>query len=333
MKKINLLFICVILTSLSTIAQVTYAKPEDFKNIKKRPLVVENMELNEKSVESLEKKISKTSNTEKKEKYKLELENYKKFVNDFNTYVKSTVKTYFNLNSEIIFKSTSEIKELLKAKSTKYTLLYYSESTSNRTDQYGFKYFPNLTIPTLNYTRAESGKIKVDYSFFMPYTGQRDRDEIKEEDFILSFTLMKNHIEEIEKTGEKKYSFRKYLEDQAKKNMPQLNNQTLIINKNQIHNGSSIESINEAYNGKVLAVSEDEINASIKNKKDAIIGVIFAYDILIGGIGPLSAARISCLKTFINTKTGMVYTCIGTEYGQTNDQFFRTNQFKKYTNE
>ena len=44
----------------------------------------------------------------------------------------------------------------------------------------------------------------------------------------------------------------------------------------------------------------------------------------------ITTSRILYLKSFINVKTGKLYTCFGTVTGEFNDPYYRVKEFTKY---
>ena len=311
-------------------AQVTYSKPDEFSSIKKRTLIVELLEVNKKQIEKWKKKKSKTKKPKVSREYGNMILEYENFVKDYNSYIKAAVEKYWDFNSNIEYKTYTEVKKLRKS-SKKYTVLWYSESGSQTADEYGHKYFPDLTIPTLNYSRIEKGTRKVDYSFFMPNTGERKKNEIRLSDIIISLKLMKNQINQIEKIGKKRYIFKSYAKDQAKENCNKLSGKKLYINELTIHKNTSIGQIKSAYKaGTVEKISDEEVSKAIENEEDYIIGFAIPYQIATGSVGPFSSAQIIFLKSFINVKTGKIYTYYGTSMGDFTDPFFRRKDFSKF---
>ena len=136
-------------------AQITKAKPEEFKELKKRTLIVVMMEEDEEIMKDFEKYISKAKKPEDKQSAQKSFDEYKNFIKDYNTYMKEAITKYWGLNPKVEYKTITEVKALRKAKSKSYTVLFYSESSTNVRDGQGFKYFPDMSIPTLNYTRID----------------------------------------------------------------------------------------------------------------------------------------------------------------------------------
>ncbi|HYG49810.1 MAG TPA: hypothetical protein VD905_02855, partial [Flavobacteriales bacterium] len=230
-----------------TNAQVTYAKPEEFKEIKKRTLIVQMLEEHPDDIADMQKKIDKEKKADKKAELEAELKAARAFVTDYNKYMKEAVEKHWGLNAKVEYKTVSEVAALRKSKSTNYTVLFYSESSSQRRDANGFRYFPELSIPTLNYSRIESGTVKVDYSYFIQFAGFRSEGGFRMADAVMSLKMMKNHIAEIEKQSKKNYTFKEYAEDQAKANCSQAKGKTVKMSRNSVHKKSTEDELRQDY--------------------------------------------------------------------------------------
>jgi hypothetical protein len=322
MKKLSSPFAILLFLFISfannSFSQVVYAAPEDFKEIKKRTLLVQLLEENPTTIASLEKKVSKAKNEKDKAEAQEELDNAKQFITDYNKFIKDAVTKYWDLNAKVEYKTITEIKTLRETKSNKYTVLFYSESKSGNTDAYGVSYSP-LSIPTLNYSRIEEGTVKIDYSFFM--TGVTFK-KMNYGDMILSLILMKNHIAEIEKSKKKKYTFLEFAKDEGKKNCSDIKDQTITINKDQVHDKTTEDELTKAFTkGKLEFKSATDVITAIESETDAIYG--FAIPNTIVGTG---ISRITFYRCFINVKTGKIYSSKGTSLGEFNDTSFREKE-------
>jgi hypothetical protein len=234
------------------------------------------------------------------------------------------------LNPKIEFKTTTEVKKLRKAKSKAYTVLFYSESSS-RSNEAGFRYFPDMTIPTLNYSRIEEGTVGVDYSFFMPYTNQRAlTNKLMLADLIISLKIMKNQIAEIEKLHKNGYTTKEYLKDQAKSNNKLVRSQKLYMDKGLIHKKTSEQEIKASYNGEITFVSSNEIANMIESEKEGLISMSIPSTIRVSSGGIIQVARIEYYRSFIDAKTGIAYTCEGTSLGELIEPRYRSKEFSRY---
>ncbi len=132
-------------------AQVVYAKTEEFTLLKKRTLLVEQLELDEEKVEGWKRKRDKAKGSKPKVEKRLTemIDEYTSFVSDYNPGMRVAVEAIWDFNTEVEYKTVSEIRELRKKKSKSYTVLWYSESRYNYspTGMDAGAYFPNLAIP------------------------------------------------------------------------------------------------------------------------------------------------------------------------------------------
>jgi len=322
--RLKLLFFVGLLLSLQPyFSQETYAKPEDFKALKNRPLIVQTMEVKESVISTIKKKKAKAKKPEKIKKYEKMIIDYRNFVKSYNTNIKIAIEKYWKLNTEILYKTKEEVEKIKDKKSSKYAIFWYSASTTSGS---GSIFNPSLSIPTLNYNRSEKGDVKIDYTFFMPYLNKKE-NVVTLADFILSLKLMQNHIESIEKTGKKRYTFKDYAKEEAKKNCKDLAKKDLVISATDIHKKATLSQIDLAYkNGKVIKYTDEEIIKAIENEEDVIIGFSIPFMIVDSSI-----SRILFFKSFINVKTGKIYTCFGTVTGELNDPYFRVKEFTKYS--
>ncbi|MGD1848816.1 MAG: hypothetical protein ACFB10_25780 [Salibacteraceae bacterium] len=135
-------------------AQVVYAKTEEFTLLKKRTLLVEQLELDEEKVEGWKRKRDKAKGSKPKveQRYSEMIDEYTAFVNTYNAGMRAAVEAIWDFNTEVEYKTVSEIRELRKKKSTKYTVLWYRESSYNSrpTGMDEAASYPTLAIPTLN---------------------------------------------------------------------------------------------------------------------------------------------------------------------------------------
>jgi len=155
--------------TLNVQSQYSFAKSEEFEDIQSRPLIVEQLELDQKLIAKWKKKAKKPKNSRE---YNAKISKYKTFVTDYNTMMKRAVEEHWELNSEFIFKTTSEVNQLMKDDSEEYTVLWYDETDSGKKNDFGATFFPNQTVPTLKYSRSEKGRFKTDYCYFMHFSNR-----------------------------------------------------------------------------------------------------------------------------------------------------------------
>lgn len=317
-----------ILSSFHLSAQYSYAKSEEFEEIQNRPLIVEKLNIDNGLIEKWEKKIKKGKN---KDEYIKLIDSYKTFIEDYNVAIERAIENHWTYNnSEVLFKTVAEVNDLRDSGSKEYTVLFYDETDSQRLDGNGRKFSPSLTVPTLKYSRIENTRFKADYCYFINFSHKRST--ITYSDFILSFKLMKRHMEYIVANDERKFDFHEYAKAQAKLNCSSLPKDGLLLRDASIHKKSSLEGINQKFTGnEIRTVSDEEIIQYIENDEDKVVGFFFPFSIVTAKAGPASLGRIQYVRSFVNIKTGEIYTAHGAKTGQFFDPYYREKEFKKYS--
>ncbi len=328
MKSKLTLLLSLLLFFSTAQAQNTFAKPEEFKTLKERTLLVELLVEDNAQIQKWTNKKNKAKKPEVAKKYESKIGKYREFITEYNKHIKEAVESIWDLNKNIEYKTTTQIR-FMKNDKEQYTVLGYEETESDMKDQAGQAYFPDLSIPTLTYSRIEKPHFKPDYSFFMPYLGEKE-DNISLAHLILSLKLMQQHILEIENSGKKKFTFKKYAVMQAKQNCPKLTGKDVAIIESRIHKKASLANIQKEYSqGDVVGLTDDQVKNAIVKNEDVIIGIFIPQDIIAGAAGPLAVARILFTTCFMNVSTGEIYSCTGTVMGEFNDHFYRSKGFKK----
>src|ERR1035437_5063902 len=172
----------------SQIKDKIYGTAGDFKSFQKRTLVVELQEEDAKTIEKLTKK--------KKDN---ELEKYKRFISDYNTFIKEAVDKYWTLNDKKEYKTAAEVKEIRDKKNSKYVIMSYYELTDKGGDVVTRS---GLEVPALLYGRAEKepGR-QPDYQIYLPSSYTRENSEYLKYDFAFAVQAMQANIQYIIKTS------------------------------------------------------------------------------------------------------------------------------------
>lgn len=310
-KYISLVLVLLSIQATTTHAQVISAGSGDIDQIINRPLIVELREMDEKLESFLEKKMGNAKSEEIQEKYASQKEDYENVIANYNEAIQIAVEKYFQQHESVTFKSPAEVEELKKSGSTEYTIMYYSDFTQMGT---------TLSIPTINYGRIETTSKKVDYSFYIPYTGHRDgglveKESIQVGDFAILFKLMQNHLEGIKDSGKKKYSFSAFAKNQASINCKDNAGLDLNIDELMIRNNQSQEKFNAAYAGGVNLLATDQFLKSAEEEGDQLVGLAIPLRIFAtansGSNVSVSSAAIRYMKCLVNTKTGKIYGASG----------------------
>jgi hypothetical protein len=327
MKKLSIFLLLSIAIGI-TYGQTTKASPEEFKDIKARPLIVELLEIDDEFIQSRQKQLDKAKKAEAKAEIQADIDNHKNFVDGYNKAIQNLAQRFWDLNKSIEYKKRSEVDKLREGKSNQYTVLFFSESSTSVTNN-GHTFRPGINLPTLNYSRLEKNGGKVDYSFYIPSTG----NELSDADLIISLKIMKNHIATIEKSGESGYTTKDYGKDQAKSNCSKLPGKTLLLDKASLNEKATADEIIAANtNSKIQVASADEIRAAINANEDKVVALNIPYAIKATSGSALSVARVQYMKTLVNSATGEIYYVNGASTGEMYDGVWRTNQISKIGN-
>lgn len=114
MKKLLILPLLLAFTAAN--AQWGTAKQEDCQAVKQRTLIVIVEETNPNLVKKLDDK---------------EKDFYTKEVDDYNTMMKQLIPKYWKFNSNVVFKTRTEVEQLVKSKSKDYAYIEDNKFTSN----------------------------------------------------------------------------------------------------------------------------------------------------------------------------------------------------------
>lgn len=311
-------------------AQVTYALPTDFKMIKKRTLLVQLRETNKNLIEYWTTKKEKAKKEKKIKRFEKLIEEHKKEIENYNTTIKQAVEKVWDLNPEILYKTETEVKKLKKSR--KYTVLWFSESKplglpSNTTYD---------GIPTLNYSRIEKTLTRVDFSHFLLFRHYRPKNEWYVADFVLSLKMMKRQIEEIERTGRKKYTFPVYANDQAIANCENLKGKDVAILPSSVY--IDFEKATSVYTlGKIIKYTNERFADVIDNEKDVIIGICVPHGAFVQKsrsttTNTTTIQRVTTLyfRLLVNAKTGEVYASTNYKRRGFNSPYFIKNSFSQF---
>ncbi|MFY7879027.1 MAG: hypothetical protein ACOVP6_03075 [Lacibacter sp.] len=298
MKKITKMVFVLFLLLISGYgyAQISpkfYGKPDDFKEMAKRTLVVELLEENKGVIEKLSKK----------EKTAKELQDYKSFITDYNRMIQDAVSKYWKYNATIEYKTGSEVSKLRDSKTTKYVILAYIELGDI---DYEFFTRSELTVPALMYQRIENPRRKPDYKIYFPSSYARRDSKYLESDYKFALISIQENIKWIIK-NDKILHFNDYTEKIAEPNCSKLKNLTLLIDKEYLYKSVSESEAKDAYGNKIEFVSSDKLDMSFVNGEEGK-AVLFTipYGIAKGSLGPLNTSRLVYFKVIVDCKSGEI---------------------------
>lgn len=292
MKKI--LFYFLLLSSLASKAQINvsfYADPDELKQLKTRPLLVEVLEEDE----DVLKKLSKPKRAE-------ELADYKKFVIDFNRDFKIYAQKYWTFTDKMEFKTVTEIKALQKEKNKSYAVLRLVQL--NDKGYWGAK--TNQNVPALAFTRIESNIIKTDSKIYLPSRNLNNDKSLSEADYKYALTILQANVDWII-ANDKVLNFDKYAEKMAKQNVSRLKGKTLLVEDNMLAKGRTKEAAIKNYGGDLKFVSESELNDALVNKvKNTAVVYTAPYGIVKSNAAFVSMSTIVYFKIIVDCETNEI---------------------------
>ncbi|MCX6232257.1 MAG: hypothetical protein NTZ33_12020 [Bacteroidetes bacterium] len=340
-KNSILIFIFAMLLSNNSKAQIINAKAEDFKEICRRPLIVQLITEDAYYVDDLQKRISKTSNEKRKAELESELLAYKEYVAGYNSLIKDAIEKVWEFNKEkpVEYKSFSDVQVLRKINPKLYTVLQLIPIKLWVTNEYGIETFTKKAIPALVYSRMENCppndeffNKKFDYSFYMLYTNSRTNHKLYVSDLILSLKIIQNHIKEIRNFDKKNYTMMDYAKDQDEENCVKLKNMTLVVDEKLLDLKSKKTEIIKVYDGKLSIISSEDMSKMITNQEEEAVSVSIPFSIKSdkSGIEGMEFLElIMYMKCFINAKSGVILSSYITKSIDSFGPLFKTPEFKK----
>jgi hypothetical protein len=292
MKRI--LFGLLLLTSLVSKAQINvtfYGEPDELKELKTRPLLVEILEENEDVLE----KLSKPKKAE-------ELKDYKKFIVDFNADFKVYAQKYWTFTDKMEFKTATEIKDLQKAKNKSYAVLRLIQL--NDKGYWGVR--TNQNVPALAFTRIESSVAKADSKIYLPSRNLNNDKSLSEADYKYALSILQANVDWII-ANNKVLNFDKYAEKMAKENVSKLKGKTLLVEDNMLMKGRSKEQAIKNYGGDLKFVSENELSDALVSKaKNTAVVYTAPYGIVKSNAPFVSVSTIVYFKIIVDCETNEI---------------------------
>ena len=322
-------------------AQFINGRPGDFTELTNRPLIVQLMNEDTYYIDEINKKIEKTTKAEAKEVLRKELETYRSFIADYNKYIKEAVEKYWNFNKKkpIEYKSLSDVQVIRKNDPRGYAILVFHYTKLWVRNEYGKETYANHTIPTLIYSRLENCNPydvkfyeKIDYSFYFPYIGMRQNNELMVTDFTLVFRIMHNHIKEILEKGKKDYKVVDFAKDQADEYCNEVKKQNFMIEDKILEKKVNKQEIAKVFTSNITIIPGVDVSDAITKDENYLVGISIPYDIKHdkSGIPGLEMAeRIMYIKCFVEIKTGEIFSCYGDKAMDIWEPQFSTREFKK----
>jgi hypothetical protein len=340
-KKFVFLFIFGLLLSNSTKAQIINAKAEDFKEICRRPLIVQLITEDAYYVDDIQKRISKTANEKRKAELENELKGYKEYVSGYNSLIKDAIEKVWEFNKEKApqYLSFSDVQVLRKLNPKLYTVLQLVPIKLWVTNEYGIETFTKKAIPALVYSRMENCppndeffNKKFDYSFYMPYTNSRPNFKLYLSDLMLTLKMIQSHIKEIRNFDKKNYQMSDYAKDQDEENCVKLKNMTLTVDDKLLDAKNKKTDLIKEYQGKLSVISTDDMSKLIEKEEEEAVSISIPYSIKSdkSGIEGMEFLElIMYMKCFVNAKSGVILSAYITKTIDGFGPLFKMTEFKK----
>lgn len=292
MKRIVLYLF--LLTSVVSKAQINnnfYGDPDELKQLKTRSLIVEVLEEDP----DILKKLSKPKKAE-------ELEDYKKFIVDFNRDFKVYAQKYWIYTDKIEFKTATEIEALQKAKNKSYAVLRLVQLNDN--GYWGLK--TNQSVPAIAFTRIESNIVKTDSKIYLPSRHLNNDKSLSESDYKYALLLLQANVDWII-ANNKVLNFDKYAEKMAKENVSKLKGKTLLVEDNMLAKGRTKEAAIKNYGGDLKFVPESELNDALVNKsKNCAVLYTAPYGIVKSNMVVAQLSTIVYFKIIVDCETNEI---------------------------
>jgi hypothetical protein len=280
-------------SAVSQISGKYYGEKDDFKKMAKRTLLVEILEEDPDVIKRLSKKESRAK----------QLEEYKSFIVHYNELIRISVPKYWTYNTNIEYKTETEIRNLQKSKTNKYVLLSYFELSDTDLDHFERS---ELTVPALKYTRIEEPNRKPDYKIYLPSSHIRYGKKYLEADFKVALLGMQENIKYVIK-NDKTIQFQDFTEKVGEKNCSKLKGLSLLVEKNQLYNKLTAQEAEAAYGAKIEWATEADIQKHVvegTSGKAALFAI--PYAIAKGGVGPVSTSALGFFKIIVDCETGVI---------------------------
>lgn len=297
MKKILLLFIAAGIAGLTAKAQKFDVSIEtrysDFSSLERRTLVVEVLEKNEFALAKLNKEIK--DNPEG-------VTNYLAFIESYNENIKKSVAAHWKLNTEIEYKTTTEIKKMIEGRDRKSIML--SPVEVGGTDAFITR--KEGTAIMLVLYRPEKSTSEPDYKIMMPYADMRKKANNIANDYDFVIKMAANNIAYMleKKTTSDAYDF---MESQAMANCEKLDKKkTLLIEGELLSPKADKDGVRKYYEKSKFKVEKnrDDIETAITNKDaETFYMVLIPYSTFTNPFDRIKKTYILCYKVIVSAET------------------------------
>lgn len=310
MRRI-LLFTFAILLSCGLRAQVSdiiNAEPAELKTLAKRTLVVELPEPNQKVIDEFPKK----SATADEAAYRASLESYRKAI-------EPAVKANWKFNTQIEFKTTSEIVKLFAAKDKKYVALLKVVLPDGMGEPGCYTF--GMGVPALVLTRTDGdskvskkGELRLrkhDFQSYLVLGPSEDGSETyTEASMKLTLDLCQKYLDWNIKS-KKSQTFMKYLKDQKEKNCGKLAAKQLMINKDGLYKKTTEAEIKQEYGKNVEFADLKALEAVyLAGGSDKAVLVSVPVGTISGSMIVVTVTKLVYTKIAVDPYTGDVLNAV-----------------------
>lgn len=313
----NLIILAIFIAFFSDISksQVIHLHSEDYNKTFSRPLIVETLEEDPHIIKHLTKVSKRNQNA---------LNEYISFISKYNIYIKEAIEKCWKLNTEVSFKTTSQIKSLIAAKDTNYVCLYYSEAGKTFFDYASNHY---LKVPTLNYSRIEHHNRKIDYVIYLPISFLRPDDAYVESDLFFAIQVMQANLV-FNRDNNKNYDAATFAKDQVK-NTSSLENKTLLLDEVLSKDLLTFNEIKNHYKYPYRFVKPEEINKAILNFDGQYAYMVsMPVEVYLFNDEGFDQSVI-CMRLLVDAKNGNILSSLGTHIRQPDENLFIDKDFEK----
>lgn len=289
MKKLLLIAICFV--SFLGKAQIK-GSHKDLKDLTSRPLIVEILEEDSKTLKDLSKP-----------KRAGDLYFYKNFIKEFNEDFKNFVQKYWKLNRNIEYKGSSEIEALNKQKNKSYAVIRFLPLLEK--DNFAPK--SGNCIPSISYSTIEND---VQCRTFISSNSLGSEKTFSEKDYRIALETLQSSVNWSIENG-KSINGEDYIEKMATANCSKLTGKTLLVADNAMLKESMKEGAKQNYGENLKFVSEIELNDAYANKnKNSAVLITVPYGVMTGGAGggfaAVSLSMFVFYKIIVDCETGEI---------------------------
>ena len=276
--------------------------PATFKMLKSRVAIVEVKEEDPEMIAALSKN----------KKDPEALQHYKDFIINNNKMLKQAIDKYWKFNSTIQYKTTSELKDIIGT-SNQFVIISYQTLTGGTFERRtGGSPVATYGMPLIWYYRSEKAANKEpDDYMYLPVASLPDNEASPEcwgyaqSDYDFAIMQMQANIQYMIQVN-KKVLYEDYIKDVWQTNCGKMQNETLVIDKNQLDEKTDESDIKKYYKGP-YALTDGQANDDFENHEQGKeIVFSYAYGIASGSISFVTTSALYFSKAIVDCGTGNI---------------------------